>query len=112
MWFATIADTVIGGGGDDGFWSDGDAKGLLLRHFGGWHEPIASLLHATAEGGIVREDAEAMTRGGLRAAGAAAAAAASRRRPGPGDGDEGAGVVLVGDAAHTVRLGMRRDGAI
>ena len=83
MWFATVADGVISGGaggagggaggvggvGGDGLRSNGgDAKRLLLRLFGGWHEPVASLLRATAEGGIVGEDAVAMTRSGLRAA--------------------------------------------
>lgn len=78
-------------------------KNFLLETLRGWHYPVAELIRATAEGDILREDAQAMTAGGLRLA---AAAAAAWRRGGSGDkgGTQGFGgrVVLVGDAAHTV----------
>eukprot|EP00752_Nemacystus_decipiens_P002018 g1936.t1 len=88
MWFATVADGVkdergVGGRGGCGGGSTeldpaspslGETKAFLLGHFGGWHEPISSLIRATEEAGIVREDACAMSRLGLRAAAAAGAA--------------------------------------
>ena len=111
MWFATVADGVgdcsAGKGGGEGRSprlepaspSPGETKAFLLRHFEGWHAPISSLIRATEETGVAREDARAMSRLGLRAAAGAGAGAALRRA--------GRCFVLVGDAAHTVRKGDR-----
>lgn len=115
MWFATVEDGLVGayggpadkdqhppscdGGGDEGGKKHKN-KGFLLETFGGWHAPVGSLLRATAEGFITREDARAMSRRGLRDIAAAAEAARRRSRGGGGGG----GVVLVGDAAHTVSV--------
>ncbi|CAM9655686.1 unnamed protein product, partial [Ectocarpus sp. 8 AP-2014] len=91
-WFATVEDGLVGadggpadegqpppscGGGGEGEKPHKD-KGFLLETFGGWHAPVGSLLRATAEGSITREDARAMSRRGLRDI--AAAAGAARRR--------------------------------
>ncbi|CAN0143679.1 unnamed protein product [Ectocarpus fasciculatus] len=117
MWFATVEDGLVGadegpagkdqhppscGSGGEGE-NTHDNKRFLLETFGGWHAPVGSLLRATEAGSITREDARAMSRRGLRDI--AAAAGAARRRPrggGGGGGGRGKGVVLVGDAAHTL----------
>ncbi|CAM9208315.1 unnamed protein product [Ectocarpus sp. 4 AP-2014] len=116
MWFATVEDGLVGadggpadkdqhspscgGGGCEGEQNHKN-KRFLLETFGGWHAPVGSLLRATAEGSITREDARAMSRRGLRDI-AAAVGAARRRSRGGGGGGGGGGVVLVGDAAHTL----------
>lgn len=109
MWFATVADGVfdhIAPGKAP--LSSAEVKLLLLETFGGWHDPIADLLRATTDEHIVWEDACAMSASGMRrvaAAGSAASAAASRLRlrPKTKPSSRVCGVVLVGDAAHTVR---------
>ncbi|CBJ27286.1 monooxygenase FAD-binding [Ectocarpus siliculosus] len=114
MWFATVEDGLVGadGGPADkdqhppscGGEGEGEGerkrknKSFLLETFGGWHAPVGSLLRATAERSITREDARAMSRRGLRDITAAAGAARRRSRGGGGGG----GVVLVGDSAHTL----------
>ncbi|CAM9354549.1 unnamed protein product [Ectocarpus sp. 13 AM-2016] len=111
MWFATVEDGLVGadggsadkdqhsassGGGDEGE-QNHENKRFLLETFGGWHAPVGSLIRATSEGSITREDARAMSRRGLRDIAAANSAARWRSR-----GGGGGGVVLVGDAAHTL----------
>lgn len=105
MWFATVADGVVTENDHD---SSGeislikqqaslppaDVRRFLLKHFGTWHKPIGGLIRATEAGDITREDAKAMSRRGLKAV--AAAGSASRQSI--------EGLVLVGDAAHTVRV--------
>ncbi len=49
-WFATL--NTPAGGRDE----PGQARAALLRLFGGWHPPIASLLEATPEEAILRND--------------------------------------------------------
>ncbi|CAM9843114.1 unnamed protein product [Ectocarpus sp. 6 AP-2014] len=112
MWFATVEGGLVGadggptdkdqqppscGGGGGESEKNRDNKSFLLETFGGWHAPVGSLLRATAERSITREDARAMSRRGLRDITAAAGAARRRSR-----GGGGGGVVLVGDAAHTL----------
>lgn len=130
MWFATVADEISHDGSSDAGRnpskkekkdtyssqkkppadspSDDGTKRFLMDKFGNWHPPVASLLRATKPGTIAREDARAMSRQVLRAV--AEAGAGYRGQEGlrgeadsGGGGVAGRGVVLVGDAAHTVR---------
>ncbi|CAN0510872.1 unnamed protein product, partial [Ectocarpus sp. 12 AP-2014] len=101
MWFATVEDGLVGadggpadkdqhspscgdGGGEGGGEGEQNHKNkrFLLETFGGWHAPVGSLLRATAEGSITREDARAMSRRGLRDIAAAAGAARRQSRGG------------------------------
>lgn len=117
MWFATTADGLgLADGEGSGVKTGFPLKYFLLNIFKDWHNPIGDLLRATREEDIIREDARAMSRHGLRLAASASSRASTSRLSGalltesspPGatmwdvhvGGDGGA--VIVGDAAHTV----------
>ena len=107
MWFATVADGVMGPGKRPP--PPSEIKPFLLEIFGGWHDPVASLLRGTEDKGILWEDARAMSSRDMKLI-ASSRLAGKERGGGRGEGvaDKnasavGVGMVLVGDAAHTVR---------
>lgn len=122
MWFATTADGLPGslnlgytggehpghpGNGQPGEYVRVPVKPTLLELFGDWHAPIRSLLEATAEEDIIRDDARAMDVHSLRLAASVSSRVSDAVMHGTLPEEVSAegymGTILVGDAAHTVR---------
>jgi 2-polyprenyl-6-methoxyphenol hydroxylase-like FAD-dependent oxidoreductase len=78
VWFATVAQDKAGAGQA----SQAAAKQFLLSRFGGWHDPVASLIDQTPPEAIIWDDAYGHT---------------------VFEGFSTERATLIGDAAHGVR---------